>query len=85
MLNVLMTNFPGDAVKLETEILLNRFRCAAEIARLSNVAEHEEAGADDRSRRADNRERVEQQKLEEIERRVAEAIARHRALIAENR
>lgn len=80
-----ITNFQGDAVKLEAEIILNRFRNAAELARLSNVAEHEEAGANDRRGCAHDWESVQQQKLEEIERRVAETIARHRALIASNR
>lgn len=69
----------------ETQRLLNRFQCAAQVTASVQVAEHEEAGADDRRGGADDRESVQQQKLDEIERRVAETIARHRALISRNR
>jgi hypothetical protein len=78
---VAMTNFPGDAVKLETEILLNRFRCAAEIARLSDIGNQQKAGADDRGSRPRSYER----ELEEIERRIAETLERHRLLSARRR
>lgn len=72
-------------MKLETEILLNRFRCNAELARLADFGNQQEAREDDRTGRPDNRESVEQKKLEEIERRVAETLERHRALYAHNR
>lgn len=72
---VAMTNFPGDAVyELETQVLLNRFRCAAEIARLSNVGEQQEHAADDGAGRPKRYE----QELEEIDRRITETLERHR-------
>lgn len=68
-------------MKLETEILLNRFRCTAEIARLSNVREQQNDREEDRGRSADHYKDA----LEEIERRVAEVLERHRALWAQKR
>jgi hypothetical protein len=68
-------------VKLETEILLNRFRCQAQIARLADIGNQQEAGADDRAGRPKRYER----ELEEIERRITETIARHRDLCARHR
>jgi hypothetical protein len=67
--------------ELETQVLLNRFRCAAQIARLADIGNQQEAGADDRGSRPKRYER----ELEEIERRVAETIARHRALCSRHR
>lgn len=73
---VAMTNFPGDAVKLELEIILNRFRCAAELSRLANVAEQENQCAEQSA----GGEEIRKAALEEIERRVAETVRRHDAL-----
>ena len=73
-----MTNFRGDAVKLEAEIILNRFRNAAELARLAQVAEQQEENAAGHGASRDDRQKRE---LEDIERRITETLERHRALV----
>lgn len=63
-------------MKLEAEILLNRFRCEAELLRLAQVAEQKQERAEEHGRgRADGYER----ELEEIERRITETLNRHGA------
>jgi hypothetical protein len=66
-----MTNFQGDAVKLEAEIILNRFRNAAELARLAHIAEQQEERAEEHGASRDDRQKRE---LQEIKRRGAETL-----------
>lgn len=69
-------------MKLEAEILLNRFRCNAEIARLSNLAEQKQERAGEHRAGGEERHKA---ALEEIERRVAETIARHKLFTVRSR
>ena len=129
-----MTNFPGDAVyELETQMLLNRFRCAAQLIKSGDGSQHDHGAdthhhgaqihepegiawlrgadgvprdtntVDEKQDSGDHLANLAEQKqeragehraggeerhkaaLEEIERRVAETIARHKLFAAGHR